>query len=81
MPLLSGCGDARPSVVKPPVERTQAVAFPTIPAGKVPCKHDPSKLCLDDEQTGTLLGDLGAALDAANDKLQWLRDWFKALPD
>jgi hypothetical protein len=69
---LSGCGDARPEFIKPARERVAQVAAPEIPAGRVPCAFDPARICLDDEQTGTLLSGYADAFDRANAKLRWL---------
>ena len=71
--LLTACGDARPVLALPPIERTEPVAFPTIPAGEAVCDGAP---CLSDRETGGLIADLAKALDLANAKLLWLHDWF-----
>lgn len=71
--LLTACGDARPVLQLPPIERADAVAFPAVPAGEAVCDGQP---CLSDRETGELIGDLAKALDTANAKLLWLHDWF-----
>lgn len=72
-------GNTRVAFVKPTADRTEQVASPAIPEAKTPCAYDPSKLCLNDEQTATVIGGLAGALDAANAKLQWLADFFNGL--
>lgn len=71
--LLTACGDARPVLTLPPVERTATVAMPVVPAGEAVCDGQP---CLSDRETGALIADLAHALDLANAKLSWLHDWI-----
>ena len=49
------------------------MAVPAVPAGEANCSGAP---CLSDRETATLLADYAAALDWANGKLAWLRDWI-----
>jgi len=74
--LATSCGPVRPAIALPPVERLEPVAFPVIPSGEAVCDGQP---CLSDAETGTLLADLAKALDDANAKLLWLRDWAKGM--
>lgn len=79
--LLTSCGnDARPAIVKPAPQRYEKPAYPAIPTPAAPCSYDAARLCLTDEQTGKLIADYDAVLTEAFDKLDWLRDWFTALP-
>ncbi len=81
MLLLTACASARIETIKPPPERLSSVDYPEIPKGTTSCPDAPEKRCLSDAETGKLLLDFSVALDAANAKLQWLRDYFDALPD
>ncbi len=74
--LLNGCGTDRVVLTPPPIERTEPVAYPVVPAGEAVCDGNP---CLSDRQTGQVISDLTDALDAANAKLIWLREWAKGL--
>lgn len=72
--LLAGrCGTDRPVISTPPIERAEPVAFPTVPEGEAVCDGAP---CLSDRETGTLIADLAKALDTANARLLWLKDWI-----
>jgi len=73
IPLLTACGDVRPQTILPPASRAEPVAYPIIPAGEAVCDGNP---CLSDAQAGTLLADLAKALDEANSRLIWLRDYI-----
>lgn len=73
--LLTACGTDRPALALPPVERAEPVAFPAVPEGAAVCDGSP---CLSDAQVGELMADLAAALDQANARLLWLRDWIAA---
>ena len=81
MLLLTGCAPGRIEAIKPPLERVTPVAYPAIPNGRVTCPHDPEKQCLSDEQTAGVITSFADALDAANAKLRWLRDYFGELPN
>lgn len=72
MPLLTACGPAKVRLALPPIERTAPVAFPAIPIGEATCGTAP---CLSDREAATVMADLAKALDEANTKLLWLRDW------
>ncbi len=78
MLLLIGCGQERVVLTPPPIERTEPVAYPVVPAGEAVCEGAP---CLSDRETGQVIADLTDALDAANAKLLWLRTWAKSLAD
>lgn len=56
----------------PPAERLAEVAYPAIPAGEATCDSAP---CLSDRETGALLTDFAKALDEANARIAWLREW------
>lgn len=72
MLLLSACaGSVR--IATPDPERAAEVAPPVVPPGEASCKGAP---CLSDRETADLLADYAAALDVANGKLAWLRDWI-----
>lgn len=81
MLLLTACAPARIETIKPPPERITPVVYPVIPEGRVSCSDEPEKQCLDDEQAARLLSAFADALDAANAKINWLRDYFAGLPD
>lgn len=70
---LNACGQGRPLNHLPPVERAAPVAYPAVPAGEAVCEGQP---CLSDRQLGGLISDLTDALDLANQRLIWLRDWI-----
>jgi len=70
---LTACGNARPALVLPPIERTEQVPTPDVPVGEAVCDGKP---CLSDRETGELIADLAHALDVANAKLAWLHDWI-----
>ena len=72
---LSACGTERPVLTLPPIERAEPVAYPAIPDGEAVCDGAP---CLSDRQTAEVIGGLAGALDEANRRLLWLRDWIKA---
>lgn len=78
MLLLAACANERVVLTPPPIERTEPVAYPVVPAGEAVCDGAP---CLSDRETGQLIADLTDAIDAANAKLIWLREWAKALAD
>lgn len=78
-PLLTACGDDRPAIGLPPIERTAPVAWPVVPAGDAVCDDAETGAlvpCLSDLQAAELMAALGDALDAANGKLLWLGDWM-----
>lgn len=75
-PLLTACATDRPAIVLPPAERMEPIAFPTIPAGEAVCDGKP---CLSDRESATLMADLAKALDQANARILWLRDWAQEL--
>ena len=54
----------------------EPVAFPSIPEGEAVCDGAP---CLSDKETGVLIADLAKALDQANARILWLRDWAQGL--
>ena len=72
---LSACGTERPVLTLPPIERAEPVAYPAIPAGEATCDGAP---CLSDRQTAEVIGGLAGALDEANRRLLWLRDFIKS---
>lgn len=76
MLLLAACANERVVPTPPPLARTEQVAYPAIPPGEAVCDGAP---CLSDRETGELIAGLAAALDAANAKLLWLREWAKSL--
>lgn len=76
--LLTACGTDRPAIAFPPADRLEPVAFPVVPVGEAVCDGEP---CLSDHQVANLLADLGHALDIANTKLLWLKDWASRLAD
>jgi hypothetical protein len=62
----------------PPIERTEPVAYPVVPRGEALCP-DPAgatKPCLSDRETAAVIAGLADALDTANGRLLWLRDWI-----
>ena len=71
--LLISCGDERPRLVLPPVARAVPVAPPAVPIGEATCDGSP---CLSDRETAGLLAGYASALDEANRRLAWLRDWI-----
>jgi hypothetical protein len=71
--LLTACGAERPRLVLPPIERAQPVDYPAIPAGEATCDGAP---CLSDRESGGVIAGLASALDEANARLLWLRDWI-----
>ena len=72
MLLLSACaGSVR--IATPDPDRAAEVAPPAVPVGEATCNGTP---CLSDRETAGLLADFAAALDVANGKLAWLRDWI-----
>ena len=73
---LSACGTERPVLTLPPIERADPVAYPAIPAGEAICDGAP---CLSDRQTAEVIGGLAGALDDANARLLWIKDWIKAV--
>lgn len=76
--MLAACANERVVLTPPPLERTEPVAYPVVPVGEAVCDGAP---CLSDRETGQLIADLTDAIDAANAKLLWLREWAKALAD
>ena len=72
---LSACGTERPVLTLPPIERAEPVAYPAIPDGEAVCDGAP---CLSDRQTAEVIGGLAGALDEANRRLLWLRDFIKS---
>lgn len=71
--LLTACGDERPRLALPPADRAAEVDYPAIPAGEAMCDGNP---CLSDRQTSRVIEGLANALDEANRRLGWLRDWI-----
>lgn len=71
--LQTACGQERPRLALPPAERAEPVDYPAIPAGEATCDGKP---CLSDRESGELIAGLAGALDSANAKLLWLRDWI-----
>jgi hypothetical protein len=71
--LLTACGAERPRLALPPAERAAEVAYPPIPAGEAVCEGNP---CLSDRETAGVMAGLANALDEANRRLSWLRDWI-----
>lgn len=71
--LSTACGTERPRLALPPAERAAPIDYPAIPAGEATCDGKP---CLSDRETGELIAGFAAALDQANAKLLWLRDWI-----
>lgn len=74
MPLLTGCGNERPRIALPPAERAAPVAYPAIPVGEAVCNGAP---CLSDRENAAVLAGFADALDKANARLLWLRDWIR----
>lgn len=72
---LSACGTERPVSTLPPIERAEPVAYPATPDGEATCDGAP---CLSDRQTAEVIGGLAGALDEANRRLLWLRDFIKS---
>ena len=70
---LTACGTERVRLVTPPIERTEQVAYPAIPAGEAVCDGAP---CLSDREVAGVIARFDAALTKANDKLAWLHDYF-----
>jgi hypothetical protein len=70
-PLLSACGDEVAST--PPAHRFAPVAAPTAPEGEALCEGEP---CLSDRQFGSLFDAVVDALETANQRLEWLRDYY-----
>lgn len=60
----------------PPAERFAEVAYPAIPAGEALCDGQP---CLSDREMGGVIADLAKALDEANARIAWLREWAAGL--
>jgi hypothetical protein len=71
--LLPACGTERPRIALPPAERAAEVAYPPIPTGEAVCDGKP---CLSDRETAGVIAGLANALDEANRRLSWLRDWI-----
>jgi len=71
--LLSSCGNERPRLALPPADKAAPVAPPTVPIGEAVCDGAP---CLSDRETAGLLAGYASALDEANRRLAWLRDWI-----
>lgn len=76
--LLIACATDRAAIVLPPAERLDPVQFPIVPEGEALCD---GFRCLSDRETGILIADLANALDLANAKILWLRDWAAGLGD
>ncbi len=69
--LLNACG---PEVVStPPAARFAPVAVPVAPEGEADCDGSP---CLSDREFGTLFDQVVDALETANARLLWLRDYY-----
>ena len=49
------------------------MAAPAVPVGEATCEGEP---CLSDREIGGLLKGYAGALDEANRRLAWLRDWI-----
>lgn len=79
-PLLTACGPERVRLALPPLERTEPVAYPAIPPGEAVCEDlaGGRAPCLSDRETAQVIAGLADALDAANARLLWLRDWIAA---
>lgn len=71
--LLTSCGNERPRLALPPADKAAPVAPPTVPIGEAVCDGAP---CLSDRETAGLLAGYASALDEANRRLAWLRDWI-----
>lgn len=71
--LLTACATERPRLALPPVDKAAPVAGPVVPAGEAVCDDAP---CLSDREVGGLLAGYANALDEANRRLAWLRDWI-----
>lgn len=70
--LLTNCADERPAIAPPPADRLEPVSYPAIPAGEAICEGKP---CLSDREAAGLIADFANALDQANARILWLRDW------
>lgn len=73
--LLTACGDKQAKLVLPPVERAEPVAFPVVPEGEA------EGGAMSDRQNAELIDALATALDSANAKLLWFRDWISEAGD
>ena len=71
--LLSSCGNERPRLALPAATRAEQVSLPPAPTGEAVCHGIP---CLSDRETAGLLAGYASALDEANRRLAWLRDWI-----
>ena len=80
MPSLTSCA-ANAKISRPDSSRTAQVAYPDIPEGEAQCAQDAASRCLSDRQNGSLLRAYDAALTAANERLQWLADYFSGKGD
>jgi hypothetical protein len=74
--LLTACGGE--VVSTPPAERFAPVAAPVPPEGEALCEGEP---CLSDRQFGNLFDAVVDALERANSKLEWLRDYYQPKAD
>ena len=69
--LLTGCDPKPVQLALPPIERAEPVAFPEVPEGEA------EGGALSDRQNAELIDALAGALDEANNKLLWIKDWIK----
>lgn len=77
--LLTACGEDRPKVGAPPIERAAPVVWPVVPIGEATCPDEETGAavpCLSDRESAELIAGLADALDIANGRLLWLRDWL-----
>lgn len=63
-PLLTSCGQDRPRLALPPIERAAQVDIPPAPAGN------------SDAEVAALIAAYDQALRTANGRLGWLGDWI-----
>jgi hypothetical protein len=63
----------------PPIERTEQVATPAIPAASTPCAYDAAAVCNTDQEVATVLKSYDAALAEANRRLGWLGQWITTI--
>jgi hypothetical protein len=77
---LAGCGPEAVRFIPPPPERMAAVPAPVIPPATTPCATDPKQLCNSDEEAARVLSAYDDALAKANAELEWIRNFFAAVP-
>lgn len=83
LPLLFLAGCVHPEIARPPADKLVCPDEPARPAGQGETYTDPQgveRRRVTDEEAGNYMKALRASWQGCKDDVDWLRDWFKALP-